>query len=334
MSEELSQSVQHNLALSDEAEPTPSWGALPVEQYLIRSWDWSSPQPSQEQRLALVRAFLALDNIPAEWDCTRGIPSHRRELQRVPTEDEVRIILQPWRPARWRWVASQIWTRRGTWNEAIWLRTHYAEGTDDKFAEWRATDEDNDPNYDEDTVKWTVLNDRDVFNFGDEWWRVFDVLPELAGPQGGYFRGGPQDMMQELREELRQDIERRAATGQHERPEDAAVLEAEYGEHGQKLQVFAVASFLLVADARAFETDRLRLLYLDHKGNIVRHSTVEVEYAWETRNYWSGYRFEEATWWGHKHNLLTGESDEDGGELADEYHARGSLGRLLYGLDL
>jgi hypothetical protein len=35
MAEELTQSVQDNLSLADEAEITPPWGALPVEQYLI-----------------------------------------------------------------------------------------------------------------------------------------------------------------------------------------------------------------------------------------------------------------------------------------------------------
>jgi hypothetical protein len=51
-------------------------------------------------------------------------------------------------------------------------------------------------------------------------------------------------------------------------------LEAEYGEHGERLQAEAVSTFLLVADAGAWETDCLRLLYLDGKGNVVHHSAV------------------------------------------------------------
>jgi hypothetical protein len=142
-------------------------------------------------------------------------------------------------------------------------------------------DEDYDLNYDEETVLWTVLDDAGVFNFGDEWWRVFDVLPELAGPLRKHARGAPyvdKDKMQALREELGRDVERplsSLAGGEHERLEDtAAVLEAEYGEHGERLQAEAVSTFLLVADAGAWETDCLRLLYLDGKGNVVHHSAV------------------------------------------------------------
>ena len=288
----------------------------------------------------MVRAFLAFDEILEDWDGTRRGSGDVKEMQRVPTDDEVRTILQPWRPARWRDVAFRIWTKR--WDdEAIWLRTHYGDGSDAKFAEWRAMDEDYDPQYDEKVVLWTVLDDAAVFNFGDEWWRVFDVLPELAGPLWRHVRGPPYvdtDRMQALREELGRGVERplsSLAGGEHERLEDAAaVSEAEYGEHGERLQAKAVSTFLLVADAGAWETDCLRLLYLDGKGNVVRHSAVEVSEAWETRNYWNYEKFCESNWWPHEHNLLTGKRGQPGSELGDKYRARGELGRLLYGLGL
>ncbi len=288
----------------------------------------------------MVRAFLAFDEILEDWDGTHRGSSDLKAMQRVPTNDEVRSILRPWRPARWRDVAFKIWTERYD-DEAIWLRTHYGDGSDAKFAEWRDVDEDYDPQYDEKVVLWTVLDDTAVFNFGDEWWRVFDVLPELAGPlQHEHTRGPPyvhDDSVQALRGELRRDVERRLSSlagGEHERPEDAAVLEAEYGVHGEMLQARAVSTFLLVADAGAWETDCLRLLYLDGKGNVVRHSAVEVSEAWETRNYWNYEKFCESNWWPHEHNLLTGKRGQPGSELGDKYRARGELGRLLYGLDL
>ncbi len=301
-----------------------------------RKWDWSSPQPSPAQTRALVRAFLALDEIPADWDGTRrGVNA----VQRVPTPDEVRTILQPWRPARWRAAAFQLWTRR--LDEAVWLRTHYGDGSDAQFAEWRDTDRDFDPDCDEEVVLWTVLDDAAVFDFGDEWWRVFDVLPELAGPLQRHARGLPYmdgDRMQALREEQGRRVEGRLSSlagGEHERLDDAdAVLEAEYGKLGERLQAEAVESFLLVADAGAWETDCLRLLYLDGKGNIVRHSAVGVSEAWTTRSSWLWWRFHESCWWPHKHDLLTGERGDPGSELGDKYRARGELGRLLYGLDL
>jgi hypothetical protein len=111
-------------------------------------------------------------------------------------------------------------------------------------------------------------------------------------------------------------------------------LEAEYGKHGERLQVYAVENVLLVADARAFEMDRLKLLYLDYKRNIVRHSTVEIDYAWDTWDHRWAWKFRETCYWMLKHNPLTGEGYEDGAELADDYRASGRLGRLIYGLEL
>jgi hypothetical protein len=113
----------------------------------------------------------------------------------------------------------------------------------------------------------------------------------------------------------------------------AAVFEAEYGKHGEKLQAAAVATFLLVADAHAWETDCLRLLYLDAKGNIVRHSTVEVEDAWYTRCWFDPGKMEESLWWPYKHDLMSGELRETGSELGEKYLAHGEMGRSLYGLD-
>jgi hypothetical protein len=143
-----------------------------------------------------------------------------------------------------------------------------------------------------------------------------------------------------MREGLRRDVEerrRRLASSGGEgvvTPEEAAVLEAEYGVHGQELQEAAVATFLLVADARAFETDCLRVLFLDAKGNVVRHTTTDVSDAWEMRGYWVNFRFNESPWWMYEHDLVSGLRTEGGAELGEKYRARGELGRALYGLEL
>jgi hypothetical protein len=232
------------------------------------------------------------------------------------------------------------------YDEAIWLRTYYGEGSDEKFAAWRAMDEDYDPNFEEEHRAWTVLDDRERFDFGDEWWRVFDMLPELAGPNEKYSRRpwwGNEERVRELREGLRRDVEERrrvASAGDggvlpsEVEAEAAAVLEAEYGVHGQALQEAAVSTFLLVADAQAWETDCLRVLFLDAKGNVVRHSTTDVSDAWETRCYWVNFRFNESSWWVFAHDLLSGRREEGGAELGEKYRARGEVGRSLYGLEL
>jgi hypothetical protein len=266
--------------------------------------------------------YLAFDNVPEEWDTTDRRP--RETMQRVPTDEEVHAILRPWRPLRWRSAAASLWTKR--YDEAVWLRTHYGEGSDEKFAAWHAMDEDYDAQFEPRDVVWTVLDDAELFDFGGEWWRVFDVLAELADRWRA-----PQETVQALREKLHQEIQRRVAAGDD--PAEVAVFEAEYGKYGQELQLAVVASFLLVADARAWETDRLRLLYLDSKGNVIRHTTVEVERAWETRDYWFAPRFRNTEWWRYKDDPADGEPEEPGAELGKKYRAHGEQGRVLYGLD-
>src|SRR4051794_4643862 len=98
-------------------------------------------------------------------------------------------------------------------------------------------DEDYDAQFEPRDAVWTVLDDAELFDFGDEWWRVFDVLPELADR-----RRAPQGTVQALRESLRQEIQRRVAAGDD--PAEVAVFEAEYGKCGQELQLAVVASFL------------------------------------------------------------------------------------------
>ncbi len=328
--------------MAEETNASPPWGALPVEQYLIvpkqtsvpnptpfpsarlnnnhpsqRNWDPSSPlsNPSQQTR-ALVRGFLALDTVPEEWDTTNAWPLH--PIPRVPTADQVRTVLAPWRPARWRDAAAHLWRRRG--DHAVWLRTHYGAGSDGQFYAWRDADEDWNPEFEEEEVPWLVFDDREVFDVGEEWWRALEVVPELVRP--GYV----DDEIPAVRERLRERIRERVAAGEDE--EEVAVWEAEYGEYGQDLQVRSVTSYLVVVDANAWETECFRLLFLDSKGNIVRHSIIEAQYSFEVPGFWLGRKFRDISWW-----VFDSECDARV-TLGGAYRARGEQGQALYGLGL
>lgn len=101
---------------------------------------------------------------------------------RAPTAEEIEHILQPQRPRRLREMASNIRTS-GRDEKTVWLRTPSDENgeTDQKFQEWIVEDENSDPNHMPNQLVKCVLNDASKFNFGDDWYRVFDIFPELAG---------------------------------------------------------------------------------------------------------------------------------------------------------
>lgn len=311
----------------------PPWGAFPAEQYLIRHWDAASPLSVGDQRRGLIRAFLELDAIPKEWDATgrrRDVP-----VARVPTEQEINEILVPWRPLRWREAAHHLWRHRD--DHEIWLRTHYAEGSDAKFKEMRDIDEDYDPCFEEDERSWTVLDNADLFK-GD-WSVALDLLPELVGPpvNGDAYSNrlwcGFQNI-EVLRQELRESIAARLRFGaQGDEAEQLKVEDVEAGYVGMDMQVNVVFTYIFIADAEAFETDSLRLLFLDAKGVIVRESRIKVEETWEMRNYWTAYKFRETDIWSDRNRSDNSPCPRPGSLLGDRYKITGDKGRALYGLE-
>ncbi|KAF7531578.1 hypothetical protein G7054_g8741 [Neopestalotiopsis clavispora] len=326
----------------------PPWGAFPAEQYLIvsipsdafsatltiqRHWDASSLLPANDQRRDLIRAFLELDAIPKEWDAT-GRRSDS-PVARVPTEEEINEILVPWRPLRWREAALHLWRDRD--DHEIWLRTHYGEGSNEKFQEMRDIDEDYDPCFEEDERSWTVLDDADLFK-GD-WSVALDLLPELAGPPANAdaysdrLWCGYEDI-EVLRQELRESIAARLRFGaQGDEAEQLKVEDVEAGYVGMDMQVNVVFTYLFVADAEAFETDSLRLLFLDAQGVVVRESRIKVEETWLMRNYWNASKFRETDIWSDRYRSDEPPCPHPGSLLGDRYKITGDKGRALYGLE-
>lgn len=92
----------------------------------------------------------------------------------MPTQEEVHTILQPWR--------SNDDLRRKAYylskdNVLVFLRTHYNPEDDSKMNEWV---------YETDLFEvnpwWACLNDPRIFNFGSDWQRVYEIMPEVTGP--------------------------------------------------------------------------------------------------------------------------------------------------------
>ncbi|THC97636.1 hypothetical protein EYZ11_002862 [Aspergillus tanneri] len=69
----------------------PPWGTIIIEQYLIRNWSYSSPKEPNQQRQRLIQEFLEMEDVPETWEFFKDPPP------RLPTEEEINVILRPWR---------------------------------------------------------------------------------------------------------------------------------------------------------------------------------------------------------------------------------------------
>ena len=257
-----------------------------------RNWDPASAQTPENQRKALIRSFLAQDKIPEEY-----APSRYHGLARVPSEEEIRNILTPWRPLQLRKVACFLQMNYS--HENIILRTYYGGSAEDdaKLQDWLDIDSESDVFFSEEALWWRMLNDKDLFDFGSEWERVFDILPELAGRQG-YGRHVDRELPANYLEEALED----------EEPEDQIRYNA-FIQGG----LFP----LLVADKQAFEKDQLRVLYLDAHGNIIMSSNIAPDEMALLKEDASRGIGRGSKWW-------------EFGEVGPKYKADGEIGQLLY----
>ncbi|RYP24056.1 hypothetical protein DL765_000784 [Monosporascus sp. GIB2] len=251
-----------------------------------RHWDATSPLDPAEQRRVLIHAFLDEESLPEEW-FPRG-----NSISRAPTSDEILEVLEPWRPLKLRRIATEISRNQGK-GDLIILRTYYGGDSDERMAEILEEDELSDAFFSPDIQWWRVLNDPELFDFGDDWERVLEILPELVGQSGfKVFRGVPAEGLAEARDsdDPVGDIQYLASIG-----------------HGP----------LLVADKEAFEENELRALFLDGHGNIIRDSTLKPENIFDMKMAPERGQGPETTCW-------------QKGKVGPKYKRQGDIGRVLY----
>ncbi|KAJ0361675.1 hypothetical protein COL26b_013649 [Colletotrichum chrysophilum] len=266
---------------------SPPWGSFPAEQYLIRKWNPSSNLSPNDQIRELIRSFMTMDEIPAEWRAGRN-----GTISRIPTTEEVREILQPWRPDKIRKIADQL--LHETCDNLVVLRTCYdSEGGDEKMQQLITQEEDADGmGFLHEELWWRYLDDRELFDFGDDWSRVFDLLPELVGHSG-----------------RRRSIE------------PAKLAEARASENPEDdIQYLALSDRpLLIASRDVLESDdepEYEVVFLDGYGNPVRYSSVGPEDMMYLRM--APQRgMQLSQWWAD-------------GDVAEPYEADGEMGRVLY----
>lgn len=237
--------------------------------------------------------------------------------------------MAPWRPLRWRAAAARLWVGRDAY--AIWLRTYYKD-RDAEFKEWIEIDEANNEEDCAESSWWCLLDDEAMFSFGessDAYNRVFDIIPELAGPTPGNARvlEGPfvepliDEMVKKTRAALREEVIKAV-------DKEASV---HIGDNGVYLQLWSTDSWLLVADKEAFETDQPLVLFLDARGNIVRHTRISIDEIYDLRLSYTIGHLESHKFWNSY-----GPADDGTGPssiLGKKYEMNGEIGRTLYGVE-
>lgn len=192
--------------------------------------------------------------VPDEWTSSR-----------VPTAEEIRDILAPWRPRKIRKMAQRYLERDSNY---IILRTHYGPGSDSQMAAILAAEEEGDESVDRDDDWWRVLDDAELFAFGKNCEKILSIIPELVGHQGQRVRRG-------LDEAELDSIRRQFSEFDQEDTLD------QVGPIVDQIQKRAAAGNgpLFVADEQGLKDEDLHLqvFYLDGYGNVVRHSFVEPD---------------------------------------------------------
>ncbi|RMJ24446.1 hypothetical protein PHISP_04696 [Aspergillus sp. HF37] len=275
-----------------------------------RLWDFSSLETADTQRLRLIHQFLDLDEIPAEWDPTLHAGESEVLPSRIPTVEEVDTILRPWRSDNVRKMAWKIW---GSHNgQPILLRTHYDPQNDDKVAELLLISDE----FDEKNAWWAILDDHDLFDFGDQWWLVFDILPELAGPLQIYSRLPLPEFVTRGRQSLKAKLPRLKLTDEW-KTNPYTCIEAATTFFRRTL----TNGYFTIADREGFKTNTVRLVYLDGKQNIVQETRMDFDEQTFTdiAVEWDQLSLPVELW--------------EEGTVGEKYRANGELGRELYQLD-
>ncbi|OJJ53582.1 hypothetical protein ASPSYDRAFT_94782 [Aspergillus sydowii CBS 593.65] len=254
--------------MEDDLDFVPEWGQLPVEQYLIRYWDHSSPQSPEQQRSTLIKQFLQLDKIQPEWDATLFTSDDWKKPNRIPTPDEISNILQPWRSDELRRIAWRIWGCNNV--QPLLLRTHYDPKHDESVREWHDLDE-----YENESWR-SILDNQDIFNFGADWKRVFTIFPEAAGYLGEYPRWPDIKFIKKFQALFKQSLDgvKRRNKQTWKQDLNASLIQANPGAWFL-LQSIRVG-YILIADEEAFQTNHFLLVYFDGNQNVIAQGRVLI----------------------------------------------------------
>lgn len=187
----------------------------------------------------------------------------------LPPQTDWESILAPLRTDFQRQLASpySFQTLGNRCWGIIWLRTCYDEGTDG--AHQKLVDELNwEMALD---VEENILDDAALYDYGDDWRRIFEVIPErLFGNTLDDLDGMPTP---EERDRLIREAQRNVNIDDIE---DEAELHA-LKQATTKLHAAAIENYLLVEDKVALDIGKLLIVFFDDFGRTVRQSRILPE---------------------------------------------------------
>ncbi|KAL8949913.1 MAG: hypothetical protein Q9222_004015 [Ikaeria aurantiellina] len=295
-------------ASSDISDADPSWGSLAAERYLLNHWDPQSTDSPDQQRKRLVKEFLHAESKVIAPEAT-------------PTAAEISTILKPWRTQEQREIVEST-----SMVPAVWVRTCYTPGSDAKHeAIIQSIELDNAVD-----GEHRLLNNPDLYNYGSQWQRVFQVLPELlhTEPQSWTYRC---DAQRKAVEELRAYAQGGLAQADRRLVDNLTGVSQgtpEIGLRGAELEHSAaralqsavhqsrVVAWVVLEDAEALDTGKVGLMFVDPQGRVVRSSRLEPGDAEMMGGLWVDGSWDEMDDW------------EDA-TFGPEYQAQGEFGGLL-----
>ncbi|KAL8642258.1 MAG: hypothetical protein Q9228_001024 [Teloschistes exilis] len=238
-----------------------------------------------------------------------------------PSATDISEILKPWRTSSQREVADY-----NTMGPAIWLRTCYTIGSDEKHeALINGVDMDNAVDGDH-----RLLNDPTHYDYGADWQRVFEVLPELLEPNDQSWESYEENHHTEF-EALRAYAEGGIARADQRLVDNLTGVSQgmpQFGFQGAELEnqvakalqssvhKACVVAWVVLEDEEALESGKVALMFVDALGRVVRSIRVEVGEAERMGGFWADGSWDEIHEW------------EDG-ESGPEYRLGGSCGGLL-----
>lgn len=122
-----------------------------------------------------------------------------------------------------------------------------------------------------------LLNNADLYNFGNKWQRVFSVLPELLEPTTDMLDAGYVNQMREnaMNENFPSHIEQLIAKIRRNLPQERAEEEIFDIVHAP-VQKAHVVNYLIIEDKQALESGKVLVVFVDDVGQVVRKNRVDV----------------------------------------------------------